>query len=319
MIESIAQALVPYQGIADPRGIVVPTQQTKRERAEAKLAAAQQPTVVYATRPLPTWCDGYLPEGKISLAVESANVKLRKIPLAARDQMGVMVANFIDRLIDYEAGITTAHAFQNAVAGINSAAMKLHGELYPQPPIPRQNKSAFRDPVIIEQVRAGKSERHAAKLHHLLVTLLDIHEKPAGKLLHQGEMAYDLKEGPRGDSLIILRRTPDGRGWLSTERKWIATRAQAHDALFALEQEYQFRTGLLAVSQGWIIERAEVRTIEEAAAIIDRVGQEAAIQARVDSRMDGYIGSAAQRASAAAQAALPNRANPFAPQLAAGR
>jgi hypothetical protein len=300
MTQSIPSAMIPYQGI-----VVLPQHSERRQRAEAKLAAAQQPTIITADRPLPLWCDGFLPEGKINIAVESSNTLLRTIPLDIRNGIERLAERVIDCLVRYEAGQGSAHEFTRAMSLIQSEAIKMHTKLHPAEPMPRSNKSAFRDPVVIQQVREGKNTKQSGKLHELLVSLLDIHDMPLGKILRAGEMMYELKESAFGDHLIILRRTPDGSMWFSTERQRITTRQQASAALFALELEHKFAAGWSTEKPStWIIRRAEVQTIEDAATVIERMNQEA-------------VG----RANAATQAAWP-KSRPFAssaPQLAAGR
>lgn len=303
MFQSIPSAMIPYQG-----NVVLVQHSEKRERAEAKIAATSKPIILIADKPLPattTQIAGLLPEGKICIAVETANVKLRNIPLVARDDMAVLIAQFADHLIDYEAGILSAHAFQNRVAGVNSQAIQLHGKLYSEQPEPRRDKSAFRDPANIERVRVDKTRKIEARLHQMLVDLLDIHKLPTGNKLYSGDMQYELSDGAGDSFLNILRRTPDGAQWLSAEAYRITTRKQAEAALIDLEKEYQYRTGLLATRpKTAIILRAEVRTIEDAATIIDKMNQEVVTRANAAARNTVHH---------------PTR-SPFAPNLlAAGR
>jgi hypothetical protein len=303
MIQSIPSAMIQRQGI-----VVLVQQSERRERAQAKIAATSRPIILIADKPLPattTQIAGYLPEGKIHLAVESTNVLLKVVPPNARPTIEQLGQRALDLLIRLAANQGSAHEFTRAMSGIQHEAIQLRSKLHPAEPMPRRDKNAFRDPAVIEQVRVGKNTKQSNKLHELLVNLLDIREVPLGKILRAGEMTYELKESAFGDHLIILRRTPDGSMWFSTERQRITTRQQAQAALFALELEHQHAAGMTAEKPTtWIIKRAEVRTIEDAAQIIERMDQAA-------------IG----RANAATQAAWP-KANPFstsAPQLAAGR
>jgi hypothetical protein len=291
MLQSIPLALVPYNPI-----VALVQQPTRRQQAQAKIAASATPIEIPGVT--------YLPEGPIAIAVESSNVLLRNIPLAGRNRIVVLVENFIDNLIKYEAGLLSAHAYQKEVAGVNSKAMQLHAALHQQSAEPPRRTNAFCDLVVIEKVKAGNNENAARKLHEMLVNFLDINDRPQGEILQLDGMVYKLKQN-QGDYLIIMRRCPNGLDWLSTEKRRITSRQNAQSALVDLEREYQFETGLLGEKpKTGIIKLIYRRTAEEL---------NAAIEENTSLRMSGYKAEAVQRANVSTQQSLYRFGNPFAP------
>jgi hypothetical protein len=223
---------------------------SRREIAAAKLAQASKPVTLVADKPLPPpSIAGLLVEGPIKVAIESSNILLPQIPPHARRDLVTFLQRAFDAAITYIADTASTHKFTRSMSAFQSDVIHLHNVLHPAPPEPRGHPNPFGKPGIGDRFRYGRSEAAAAKLGELLKTCLGIRATPESGFYADGDLVYRLQHSQIfGYFLVIERRAPDGAGLLSTIHQQITTEAQAKAALYRLELEYQWRSGLLGAN-----------------------------------------------------------------------
>jgi hypothetical protein len=219
----------------------------RRYLAAAKLARASIPIIEFSDKPLPPPpAATNLSNGSTHLVVESSHVLLETIPADVRNDMVGCLQRAFDAMIVHVANKVSAHSFQRTMSGIQSSVMGLHRQLHPAPPEPRGRHNPFKTPGTGDRFRYGKNEFAATKLAELLNTCLGIEVQPESGYWADGDLLYRLQHSNIfGYFIVIERRAPDGPGLLTTIHQQITNQTQAQAALYKLELEYQWRSGLL--------------------------------------------------------------------------